>query len=139
MRRALAGTSIVPAALARARGSRAGAPGARHNPRPPASPPPAPLRPLPAQYRGPKHYNGVDADMVPVPHFGVCMTVPAFHALADKLSAAGTAFVLKPHLRFSGKPGEQWTMFLEDPSGNSLEFKALTNPDNLFAKYYVDE
>jgi len=77
--------------------------------------------------------------MVPVPHFGVCMTVPAFHELADKLKAAGTPFVLAPHLRFAGQPGEQWTMFFEDGSGNSLEFKALTNPANLFAKYYVEE
>jgi len=38
-----------------------------------------------------------------------------------------------------GQPGEQWTMFFKDPSGNNLEFKAMTNPDNLFAKYNVDE
>ena len=91
------------------------------------------------QYRGAKHFNGVDADMVPVPHFGVCMTVPDFHALATKLQGAGVKFLVEPHLRFSGKPGEQWTMFFDDPSGNSLEFKALVNPDNLFAKYYVEE
>ena len=37
----------------------------------------------------------------------------------------------------AGQPGEQWTMFFKDPSGNALEFKAMTNPENLFAKYYV--
>lgn len=77
--------------------------------------------------------------MVPVPHFGVCMTVPDFQALAAKFVSANVKFVLEPKLRFTGAPGEQWTMFLEDPSGNSLEFKALTTPDNLFAKYYVPE
>jgi extradiol dioxygenase family protein len=30
-------------------------------------------------------------------------------------------------------------MFFKDPSGNNLEFKAMTNPANLFAKYFVDE
>jgi extradiol dioxygenase family protein len=77
--------------------------------------------------------------MVPVPHFGVCMTVPAFTAFAAQLRAAGVKFVVEPHVRFAGQPGEQWTMFLEDPSGNSLEFKAMANPDNLFAKYVVEE
>ena len=33
-----------------------------------------------------------------------------------------------------GKPGEQYTMFFYDPSGNALEFKAMTNPENLFKK-----
>ena len=37
----------------------------------------------------------------------------------------------------AGQPGEQWTMFFKDPSGNALEFKAMTNPENLFAKYFV--
>ena len=44
-------------------------------------------------------------------------------------------FVIEPHLRFEGRPGAQYTMFFRDPSGNSLEFKAMLNPDNLFAKY----
>lgn len=46
-------------------------------------------------------------------------------------------FIVKPHLRFEGHPGEQWTMFFKDPSGNNLEFKAMTNPNNLFKKYDV--
>ncbi len=50
----------------------------------------------------------------------------------------GVDFIIKPHLRFVGQPGEQWTAFFKDPSGNSLEFKAMTNPDNLFAKYVVE-
>ena len=58
----------------------------------------------------------------------------AFHALAAKMEAANTKFILEPKLRFEGAPGEQYTMFFEDPSGNSLEFKALTKPENLFAR-----
>jgi extradiol dioxygenase family protein len=89
-------------------------------------------------YRCVDHYNGVDADMVPVPHFGLCLTVPEFHALAARLTKANVEFLVKPHVRFAGQPGEQWTMFFKDPSGNNLEFKALTTPANLFAKYVVE-
>jgi len=82
--------------------------------------------------------NAVDGDPVPVPHFGVCLSVEAFHAFAAALKAKAVNFIIEPHLRFEGKPGEQWTMFFKDPSGNSLEFKAMTEPANLFAKYVVE-
>ena len=75
---------------------------------------------------------------MPVPHFGVCLTVPQFHALAERLKQQQVQFIITPHIRFEGQPGEQWTMFFKDPSGNNLEFKAMTNPNNLFAKYHVD-
>jgi uncharacterized protein len=74
---------------------------------------------------------------VPVPHFGVCLSVDEFHALAKRLEDRQVDFIIRPHVRFAGERGEQWTMFFKDPSGNNLEFKAMTNPDNLFAKYYV--
>ena len=74
---------------------------------------------------------------MPVPHFGLALPVPAFHALAARLREGGAAFELEPHVRFAGAPGEQWCMFLRDPSGNALEFKAMTTPDNLFAQYSV--
>ncbi len=74
---------------------------------------------------------------MPVPHFGAALPVADFHALADRLRQAGAVFELQPHLRFAGAPGEQWCMFLRDPSGNALEFKAMTTPDNLFAQYTV--
>ena len=70
---------------------------------------------------------------VPMPHFGAILTVPDFQALADRLTAAGIAFVIPPTLRFAGQPGEQWTMFLRDPFGNPLEFKAFPDPDAVFA------
>ena len=91
------------------------------------------------KYLGSDYINGVDKDMVPVPHFGLCLTVDEFKALAQRLQDAKIKFIIEPHIRFEGKPGEQWTMFFKDPSNNSLEFKAMSNPKNLFAKYYVDE
>lgn len=110
-------------------------------------------------------------DEVPVPHAGLALTVEQFHDLAQRLKDHGIDFIIKPHLRFQGQPGEQYTMFLKvrkknpsmqmvrslcvsnlsfpltifsesqslskDPSGNNLEFKAMTKIDNLFAKYNV--
>ncbi|PNW76111.1 hypothetical protein CHLRE_12g547400v5 [Chlamydomonas reinhardtii] len=90
-------------------------------------------------YHGSSAHNAVDGDPVPVPHFGAALTVDQFHALAMQLKSQGVKFALEPHLRFKGTPGEQWTMFFYDPSGNALEFKAMTNPENLFAKYVVTE
>lgn len=77
--------------------------------------------------------NPVDGHDVPVPHFGLILDVPRFHALADRLRAAGTAFVIAPYVRFEGQPGEQWTMFLLDPAGNALEFKAFADDSQVFA------
>jgi len=76
----------------------------------------------------------VDGDEVPVPHFGVVLDRPAFDALSARLSAAGQRFVIEPHTRFQGQPGEQSTMFLLDPSGNALEFKAFADRAMLFAR-----
>jgi uncharacterized protein len=96
---------------------------------------------------------------------GLALSVEQFHQLADRLRKAGVQFIIEPHLRFEGQPGEQYTMFFKDPSGtsvskqlasgfrcfltlcvlssqsfvpgNNLEFKAMTHPENLFAKYNV--
>lgn len=78
--------------------------------------------------------NAVDGDAVPVPHFGIVLDWPAWEALGARIAASGFAFELPPHVRFAGKPGEQGTFFLFDPAGNALEFKAIRNPDNLFAR-----
>ncbi|HKJ54621.1 MAG TPA: VOC family protein [Nitriliruptoraceae bacterium] len=82
---------------------------------------------------GPAAHNQVDGHDVPVPHFGLLLEVDAFHDLAAQLHAAGTEFVIEPHLRFDGQPGEQWTMFLHDPAGNAMEFKAFADDDQVFA------
>lgn len=78
--------------------------------------------------------NPVDGEQVPVPHFGVVLTISAWQALADRLTAAGVAFVIPPTIRFQGQVGEQATMFFQDPSGNALEFKAFASDDQLFAR-----
>ena len=90
-------------------------------------------------YRCQDYFNPVDGDEVPVPHFGaVCETQEQFDTLAQRLKEANVQFVIPPTLRFQGKPGEQWTMFFKDPSSNNLEFKFVTHPQNLFAKYNVE-
>ena len=53
--------------------------------------------------------------------------------LADRLTGAGIQFIIQPHIRFKGQVGEQATMFLLDPSGNALEFKAFKDIGQLFA------
>jgi extradiol dioxygenase family protein len=77
--------------------------------------------------------NPVDDHAVPVPQFGVLLDVDAFHALAARVRNSGTAFVIEPYVRFAGQPGEQWTMFFRDPSGNALEFKAFADDAAVFA------
>lgn len=78
--------------------------------------------------------NPVDDHDVPVPHFGVLLDTDAFHALAARLRSAGTDFVVEPYLRFEGLAGEQWTMFVLDPAGNALEFKAFADDAQVFAR-----
>lgn len=77
--------------------------------------------------------NPVDGHDVPVPHFGVVLTMPQWEDLAARVTAAGIPFGIAPHIRFKGQPGEQATMFFLDPSGNALEFKAFADDAMLFA------
>lgn len=78
--------------------------------------------------------NPVDGDDVPVPHFGLLLRPADWQALADRLRAAGVTFVIEPHTRFEGQPGEQSTMFVLDPAGNALEFKAFADDAMVFAR-----
>ena len=78
--------------------------------------------------------NPVDGDEVPVPHFGTVLPMKDWEELAERLVEAGVEFVIPPTVRFAGLPGEQATMFLLDPSGNALEFKAMAGPAKLFAR-----
>ncbi|MDT3711727.1 MAG: VOC family protein [Pseudomonadaceae bacterium] len=80
------------------------------------------------------HSNPVDGHDVPVPHFGVVLGWEQWQALAERLKARGTRFVIEPYVRFQGQVGEQATMFLLDPCGNALEFKAFKDMSQLFAK-----
>lgn len=78
--------------------------------------------------------NPVDGDDVPIPHFGLILGWEDWHAFAERLRARGVRFVIEPHVRFRGKAGEQATMFLCDPSGNALEFKAFQDQARIFAR-----
>ena len=78
--------------------------------------------------------NPVDGHDVPVPHFGAVLSMEEWEKLARRLESHGLSFVIPPTIRFRGQAGEQATMFFLDPSGNALEFKAMRNPANLFAR-----
>jgi extradiol dioxygenase family protein len=78
--------------------------------------------------------NAVDGDDVPVRHFGVVLEMAQWRSVAQRLKEAGANFIIEPHVRFAGLPGEQATFFVCDPSGNALEFKAFNDPERLFAK-----
>ena len=78
--------------------------------------------------------NSVDGEEVPVRHFGLILGLGDWDALATRLRAAGARFIIEPQTRFAGGPGEQSTMFLTDPSGNALEFKAFADEAMIFAK-----
>jgi extradiol dioxygenase family protein len=76
----------------------------------------------------------VDGDPVPVRHFGVVLSMHEWRELADKLARAKVNFLIAPRVRFEGQVGEQATMFVLDPCGNALEFKAFKDLGRLFAK-----
>ena len=78
--------------------------------------------------------NPVDGEAVPVRHFGLILAPDDWRALADRLTAAGADFIIAPQTRFAGGPGEQSTLFVRDPSGNALEFKAFADEAMIFAK-----
>ena len=84
--------------------------------------------------RGDTGGNPVDGHDVPVPHFGVILTMEDWQTLADRLTEGGMTFDIEPHVRFKGQPGEQATMFFRDPSGNAIEMKAFDSLDGLFAR-----
>jgi uncharacterized protein len=71
------------------------------------------------------HYNPVDGQGVPVPHFGVVLEMSDWRALAERVRGHGIDFVVEPYTRFKDQAGEQSTMFFVDPTGNALEFKAF--------------
>lgn len=75
----------------------------------------------------------VGAHMVPMPHLGLVLHLPDWQALATRLTDAGVDFTLPPSVRFQGEPGEQWTMFFRDPSGNPIEIKGFPSLDGVFA------
>jgi hypothetical protein len=83
--------------------------------------------------KGRARTNPVDGHDVPVPHFGIVLTLEDWKDLAKRLVEAGVQFEIEPHVRFEGQPGEQATMFFKDPSGNAIEMKAFADLGQLFA------
>ena len=82
--------------------------------------------------------NPVDGDRVPVRHFGCILDMATWTALRDRLLQHDVQFIIEPRIRFQGRPGEQATLFILDPSGNALEFKAFADMSRVFAPQ-VDE
>jgi extradiol dioxygenase family protein len=74
----------------------------------------------------------VDGISVPIPHFGCLLDMDVFKRIQKKLESEKINFVVKPQKRYQGKVGEQLTMFIFDFSGNPLEFKSFSKPDEIF-------
>ena len=79
-------------------------------------------------------FNPVDGHGVPVPHCGVVLESAQWQELAARLRQHEVEWVVEPHTRFAGAPGEQSTLFILDPSGNALEFKSFRDLGQLFAR-----
>ncbi|MDH3646418.1 MAG: VOC family protein [Gammaproteobacteria bacterium] len=78
--------------------------------------------------------NPVDGESVPVRHFGAILDMIAWKKLAERLQHLGVEFLISPQIRFAGETGEQATLFIRDPSGNALEFKAFSDANCIFKK-----
>lgn len=81
----------------------------------------------------PSDFHG---EKVPIPHFGMNLDREAWGQLAERINSHGSEFFDPPHIRLEGKPGEHATLFILDPSGNALEFKAFRNHDEVFSKVF---
>lgn len=80
-----------------------------------------------------KAHNEVDGEEVPVRHFGVILSMAEWQNLVNRLQRSNVNFAIAPQIRFAGLPGEQATFFINDPSGNALEFKAFEDESRIFA------
>ena len=77
--------------------------------------------------------NPVDGEEVPVPHFGVVLSIEKFEEFLLQINDKNIDFIIKPTIRFKGEIGEQRTMFFRDPSGNAIEIKAFKDIKKLFS------
>ena len=78
--------------------------------------------------------NKVDGDKVPSRHFGVILPWDRWEALCQKIKNQKIIFMIKPKIRFKNLRGEQGTFFIQDPSGNVLEFKSFKDDSMVFEK-----
>ena len=83
---------------------------------------------------GTRSTSAVDGEDVPVRHFGVILEPAQWVEMAGRLKGAGARFIIEPQTRFKGEAGEQSTLFVLDPSGNALEFKAFADDTAVFAR-----
>jgi len=77
--------------------------------------------------------NPVDGEEIPVRHFGIVLEWEKWEILKQRLDKHSIDFLIKPVIRFRGEIGEQATLFISDPSGNVLEFKAFKSDQQIFA------
>ena len=68
----------------------------------------------------------VDGVALPIPHFGVILSLKDYTKVKDALERHQYSFIVKPQVRYEGKREEQHTLFIIDPSGNPLEFKSYS-------------
>ena len=76
--------------------------------------------------------HDVDMGDVCVPHFGVHLKENDFEEVKKRIEASNIDYFDKPYRRFIGSKFEQETFFVEDPNGNVLEIKTMSNPEVLF-------
>ena len=76
--------------------------------------------------------HDVDMGDVCVPHFGVHLKENDFEEVKKRIEASDIDYFDKPYRRFIGSKFEQETFFVEDPNGNVLEIKTMSNPEVLF-------
>ena len=81
-----------------------------------------------------KNTGKVGDHLVPMPHFGLILPLPEWQKVAKRLTDANVIFDLAPNVRFEGLPGEQWTMFFKDPSGNAIELKGFKDIAQVYEK-----
>ena len=73
-------------------------------------------------------------------HFGlVFATLEDWRRLRERIETLGEPFRVEPKCRFRGEPLEHWTFFLQDPSGNWLEFKHYSDPQAVLGRRELSE
>jgi extradiol dioxygenase family protein len=76
--------------------------------------------------------NEVDNKSVPIPHFGIILSEPDWHGVANALKSHNIEFQIAPYIRFEGQAGEQGTFFVFDYAKNALEFKYFQDLNQVF-------
>ena len=72
--------------------------------------------------------------MCPATTGASCWTWSDWKKLRDKCKKVGVTFFIEPRTVMKGEVGEQLSMFIEDPDGHAIEFKAFEKSDDLFRK-----